>query len=603
MNEIDIVGIDLGTTKSVVAIWDPDLGAPRVLPNREGQTVTPSVVAFDPKAGFLVGRPAADRLLTHPEQVAYSVKRFIGRTFREPTVGEDQRRVTYPLEETPEHRVRIALGDRKLAPPEVSAQVLRQLKEDAQAVLGREVRRAVISVPAYFNDAQRQATIDAAGIAGFETEWDLPGPDGKVVRERMRIINEPTAAALAFGLGEEPQTVAVYDLGGGTFDISMLEVKRGLFRVRAIGGDTHLGGDDFDQAVVDWMAAEFQSRHEAPLAQDPAQRARLREAAREAKKALSEGDAQPIRLGGLHAADGRLFDLEVTLTRAGLEQLIGPFLQRSLALVDGVLRAARLRPEALGQVLLVGGQTRTPAAREALRARYGRPLNTSVSPEEAVARGAAILAARLCGHLKERVDLMDVLPLTLGIEVHGGLMEPIARANQPIPLRVEWRGERGFTTNRDGQERIQFRLYQGERTRASDNILIGEATLNLPAPRARGEIRVDCTFRVDQDGIVHLAARDVDTGEEVAAVFDRLYRLSPEEVEAHLRAAREHRAEDEATRRLAQLDDEAGQLRRRGGPFAPGGALAGRLDELEAAVATRDLARAEEILDELRRAP
>ena len=379
-----------------------------------------------------------------------------------------------------------------------------------------------------------------------------------------RIINEPTAAALAFGLGAQPQTVAVYDLGDGTFDISILRIERGLFRVKATSGDTHLGGDDFDLAIMSWMKAAFQQHGvDLPLERDISVRSLLRTTAETAKIELTQVTEYAISTPNLFTVDNRALGLEATLTRTKLETLVQPFIDRTLAICDATLEKAGLKPANIDQVLLVGGQTRLPAVKAALRDRYGWTINDSVNPDEAVARGAAVLGARLCGYLKEEVKLWDVTPLSLGLELANGKMDAIIRANDQIPV-TKWRkGSQAFTTQRDGQESIRFRIYQGEQPIATDNEFVGEVVLNLATTRPAGEVRVNCMFKVDHDGILHVLAEDASTeGEPVEKTFDRFYRLTPQEVEQKLKEALVHRDEDTITSRLFQLEEEFTRLRR-----------------------------------------
>ncbi len=519
MEEIDVIGIDLGTTNSVIAIWDLQSGQPKVLTNREGELLTPSVVTFDPEKNMpMVGESARARMVSHPAQVIYSVKRFIGCTFHDRWVRYDQEHVTYAIEETQQHRVMIRAGNHSFTPSQVSAEVLRKLKNDAEAALGgRRVAKAVITVPAYFNEARRQATREAGEQAGLY----IP-----------RIINEPTAAALAFGLGPDPQTVAIYDLGGGTFDISILRIDNGLFRVRATKGDTHLGGDDFDLAIVEWMKKQFKHQHgiELPVQSNSSLRALLRREAERAKIALSSATEVALRLPNLFTVGDHSLSLETTLTRAELEALIQPLINRSLEICDAVLKNAKLGADQIDQVLLVGGQTRTPHVRTALHSRYGWTLNDSVNPDEAVAQGAAVLGARLCGHLKQQVNLWDVIPQSLGIRLADEKMDRVISANTQIPVKV-WRKE-AFTTYRDGQERIRFEIYQGEQETAKENTLIGDVILNLTTTRRASEHRVSCMFEVDRDGILHVRAEEADTeGNPIEAKFDRIYKATQEELD------------------------------------------------------------------------
>lgn len=397
MSEVDILGIDLGTTNSAIAIWDIQTKQARILPNSEGDNLTPSVVMFGSQETPVIGKSALPFITSHPGQVIYSVKRFMGCTFRDERVRTDQAQVTYTIEEVQQSKVAVTIGEQIFTPSQVSARVLRKLKQDAEAVLGREITQAVITVPAYFSESGRQATKEAAEIAGLHVP---------------RIINEPTAAALAFGLGAEAQTVAVYDLGGGTFDISILRVERGLFRVKATSGDTHLGGDDLDLAIVSWMQQAFKQQHNIDLEiEDNNLRSQLRSKAEIAKIALTEAEENQISIPNLVTVENKSLGLEATLTRTELENLAQPIIQRTLDICDNTLKEAKLQSEDIDQVLLVGGQTRLPAIKQALQKRYGWKINDSVNPDEVVARGAAVMGGRLCGYLKDEVKLWDVTPL------------------------------------------------------------------------------------------------------------------------------------------------------------------------------------------------
>ena len=586
MNEVDILGIDLGTTNSAIAIWEPDTGDSRVLCNQDGDRITPSVVMFDPEIGEpIVGKSALDRITSHPSQVVYSVKRFIGCTFRDERVRYDQTQVTYSIEEV-QRKVAVQIGEQRFTPQTISAQVLGKLKHDAETILGKPISQAVITVPAYFSESQRQATKEAGELAG----WRVP-----------RIVNEPTAAALAFGLGKEPQTVAVYDLGGGTFDISILRIERGLFRVKATSGDTHLGGDDFDWVIVGWMKEAFQQQHGVELSlQDNTLRSRLRNIAETAKIALTQAPEYPISIPNVLKAGDRTLGLEATLTRTQLETLVQPLIDRTLTICDTTLETAKMKPSDIDQVLLVGGQTRLPAVKVALRDRYDWTINDSVNPDEAVARGAAVLGARLCGYLREEVKLWDVTPLSLGLELDKGQMDVIIRANEQIPV-TKWRkGPQAFTTQRDGQEKIRFRIYQGERPIAADNEFVGEVVLHLATTRPAGEVRVNCMFKVDHDGILHVRAEDTSTeGQPVEKTFDRFYRLTPQEVEEKRKQAQVHREEDTITSRLFQLEEELSRLRRVIERTSDR-LLLESLDNLALSIQDRNIIQAEELLTELK---
>ncbi len=590
MSEVDILGIDLGTTNSAIAIWEPDTGQARVLSNSEGDRLTPSVVMFDTETNQpIVGKSALGFITIHPSQVIYSVKRFMGCTFRDERVRIDQTQVTYTIAEMQQSKVAVRVGEEIFTPPQISAEVLRKLKKDAEATLGKTISQAVITVPAYFSESQRQATKEAGELAGLRVR---------------RIINEPTAAALAFGLGTEPQTVAVYDLGGGTFDISILRIENGLFRVKATSGDTHLGGDDLDLAIMSWMKKAFKQQHgvDLPIAEDNSLRSQFRKTAEIAKIALTQATEYQISIPNLFAVEKQYLGLEATLTRIELEKLVQPFINRTLDICDATLKEAKLQAKDIDQVLLVGGQTRLPAIKEALRDRYGWKINDSVNPDEAVARGAAVQGARLCGYLREEVKLWDITPLSLGSELANSKMDAIICANEPIPV-TKWRkGSQAFTTQRDGQESIRFRIYQGERPIAGDNEFIGEVVLNLATTRPAGEVRVNCMFKVDHDGILHVLAEDITTdGQPVEKTFDRFYRLTQQEVDQKLEEAKVHENEDAVTNRIFQLEEEIIRLQRViNQDKTSDNLLLETLDNLKAAINSRDVNQAEELLTELK---
>jgi molecular chaperone DnaK len=590
MSEVDILGIDLGTTNSAIAIWDSETGQARIFSNSEGERLTPSVVMFDTQTNQpIVGKSALSCVTSHPGQVIYSVKRFMGSTFRDERVRNDQTQVTYTITEVQQSKVAVCVGEEIFTPPQISAQVLRKLKEDAEDSLGKKITKAVITVPAYFSESQRQATKEAGELAGLRVS---------------RIINEPTAAALAFGLGTEPQMVAVYDLGGGTFDISILRIEGGLFRVKATSGDTHLGGDDLDSAIVDWMKSAFQQQHgvDLPVKEDNCLRSQLRKTAETAKIALTQATEYQISIPNLFTVENKSLGLEATLTRTELEKFVQPFIKRTLDICDATLKEANLQPKDIDQVLLVGGQTRLPAIKEALHARYGWKINDSVNPDEAVARGAAVLGGRLCGYLRDEVKLWDVTPLSLGIELANGQMDVIIRANEPIPV-TKWRkGSQAFTTQRDGQESIRFRVYQGERPIAGDNEFIGEVVLNLATARPAGEVRVNCEFTVNHDGILHVSAKDTSTdAEPLEKTFDRFYRLTQEEVEQKLEEVKVHQEEDAVTSRIFQLEEEITRLQRViNKDKTCDNLLLEKFGELQLAVNNRDVSQAEELLAELK---
>jgi molecular chaperone DnaK len=549
VGDVDIAGIDLGTTNSAIAIWNPDSERAELLRNRDGGPLMPSVVYYEAGAEKpLVGARARGHLIDQPYAVAYSVKRFMGRTAEDEGVARDRDQVTFEVEEAAAHALELHVGPRRLTPTAVSAEVLRALKEDAAAALGRPVERAVITVPAYFEEPQRQATREAGALAGLDVR---------------RIVSEPTAAALAFGLGAERQTVLVYDLGGGTFDVSVVSIDEGFFRVIGTSGNTHLGGDDFDRAAAEWLVAQFEREHGLNVPRDdPHVRARLLTAAEQAKIALSDYDVATVRIPGL--VDSR--DLEVRIDRGTLTELVTPLIDQSLdicaELLAGLEGKKRFEPDQIDQVLLVGGQTRMPAIMHALRRRFGWATNNEIDPDQAVAQGAAVLGARLCDYLTDRIRLWDVIPLSLGIELADGRFERIIRANAQIPVEIWRRGSNGFTTNRGGQDKIQFRIFQGERPLALDNASVGEVVLHLDEPREAGAARIACAFRVDQDGILHVRAEDEDgDGNGIETTFDRAYQLSPSEIDTTKRDAQAHAEEDaETSRRLAAREAQEAEV-------------------------------------------
>jgi molecular chaperone DnaK len=592
MDPVDILGIDLGTTKSVIAIWEPETQGPRVLPNRENSPITPSVVTFDRATGEpIVGERAVHLMEVAPETVVYSVKRFIGRQPEDEKVLEDEKRVTYDIHENPQHQVVVQVLGRELTPPEVSSHVLRKLKQDgSQALGGREIGQAVISVPAYFDDAQRRATKQAGELAGLFVPY---------------IIAEPTAAALAFGLGTTATTIAVYDLGGGTFDISIMYVEDGLFRVIAIGGDTHLGGDDFDNSIVDWMGEEFERLHpgqQLPIAGDLRLRARLREAAKAAKVALTDAMEQRIVLERVLDDGQASLGLDLVLTRSQLETLIKPFVDRSLALVDATIATARDQFPAktsgrawsgIDQVLLVGGQTRTPAIKAALRDHLGLPLNDAVPPEEAVARGASILGARLCGYLSDQVKLVDAIPLSLGVELADGRLEVVIPANEQIPTQ-RWR--RDFTTGVDRLQRLRFKVWQGERPLARDNTYVGELRLPLTTAGQAQTKSIALQFKVDRNGILSVQAAEADTEAKPVQVVFAYGAMTQDELKARLDEIASHADEDAAKRRLLELGDELARLRDATATLPAGDPQRLRVAQIESSIAAGDVAAAEALL-------
>ena len=532
-----IIGIDLGTTNSVVAVLEG--GDPVVIPTAEGTRTLPSVVAVTKTGERIVGHVAKRQAITNPENTVFSVKRFMGRRLDEPAVARDRELVPYKLSSAPNGDVRILLGGREYAPQEISAMILQKLKADAEAYLGVPVAQAVVTVPAYFDDSQRQATKDAGQIAGLDV---------------VRIINEPTASALAYGFGEQGkhETIAVYDLGGGTFDISILELGEGVFEVRATNGDTHLGGDDFDQRIINWLVDEFQAAEGVDLRTDRVALQRLKESAEKAKQELSTVLQAEINLPFISADASGPKHLQTVLSRARLEQLTVDLIESTLEPVKQALKDAGLKPAEIDQVILVGGQTRMPAIQETVRQFFGKEPHKGVNPDEVVAIGAAIQGAVLGGDVKD-VLLLDVTPLTLGIATRGGVMAPLIERNTTIPTRRA----QVFSTATDNQSAVEIKVYQGERPLAADNKLLGtfELTGIPPAPRAVPQIEV--TFDIDADGLLHVEAKDKATGRAQSITIRSSSGLADEDIAQMVAEAEANRAADEARRERILLDNRA----------------------------------------------
>jgi len=519
-----IIGIDLGTTFSVVSVMEG--GEPVVIPTSEGERLCPSVVAVNPKTGErMVGWVARRQAVTNPENTIFSIKRLMGRKFKDPEVQKAMKRLPYKIIEAKNGDAWVEMGDKKYSPPEISAMILQKLKTDAEAYLGEPVRQAVITVPAYFNDSQRQATKDAGKIAGLEV---------------LRIINEPTASSLAYGLDKKKdEQIAVYDLGGGTFDISILSLGDGVFEVISTNGDTYLGGDDFDLRIIDWIADEFKREQGIDLRQDRMALQRLKEAAEKAKKELSTVMQTEINLPFITADQSGPKHLVMTLTRAKLEQLVGDLVQKSLGPCELALKDAKLTPADIDEVVLVGGQTRMPLVQETVRKFFGREPNKSVNPDEVVSIGAAIQAAVLSGEVTD-VLLLDVTPLTLGIETLGGVATPIIERNTTIPTRKS----QIFSTAADSQTSVEIHVVQGERPMAADNKTLGRFILDGIPPAPRGVPQIEVSFDIDADGILHVSAQDKATGREQKITITASSGLSKEEVENMVKEAERYAEED-----------------------------------------------------------
>jgi len=531
-----IIGIDLGTTNSVVAVMEGS--AATVITNAEGNRLTPSVVAITDQGERLVGAIARRQAITNPLNTVFSIKRFMGRRHSE--VADEEKMVPYKIMGAPEELVKVEVRGKAYTPPEISAMILQNLKESAEAYLGMKVDRAVITVPAYFNDSQRQATKDAGQIAGLKVE---------------RIINEPTAAALAYGLDKRKnEKIAVFDFGGGTFDISILEVGDGVFQVLSTSGDTHLGGDDIDEVLIDWVASEFRKSQGIDLRKDQMALQRLKEACEKAKCELSTSMQTEINLPFISADQNGPKHLQEKLTRAKFEQLVEALVNRTRKPCERALVDAKLRPEELDEVILVGGSTRIPMVQKLVKDLFRREPNKSVNPDEVVAVGAAIQGGVLAGEVSD-VLLLDVTPLSLGIETLGGVMTKLIERNTTIPTQKTQR----FSTADDNQTAVDIHVLQGERDMALDNRTLGRFRLDGIPPAPRGMPQVEVSFDIDANGILSVSAKDLGTGKAQSVKIESSSGLSKEEVEKMTREATEHAAEDREKRRKVEVRNLADQ--------------------------------------------
>jgi molecular chaperone DnaK len=534
-----IIGIDLGTTNSVMAYMEG--GKPNVIPNAQGGRLTPSVVAEDEKGEILVGTPAKNQAVTNPEGTIYSVKRLIGRSWDDPEVKKDKELLPFEMRKSDSGGLEVKMGDKWYSPQEVSAKILAKMKKDAEDFLGEEVKEAVITVPAYFDDSQRQATKDAGKIAGLTVK---------------RIVNEPTAAALAYGVEKgKDEKVAIFDLGGGTFDISILEIGDGVFEVLSTNGDTHLGGDDFDQVIIEYLADAFKSKENFDLREDRTALQRLREAAEKAKIELSSSEETDINVPYITATDKGPKHLKEKLTRSELEKLVSDLIEQTVKPCEKALKDAGLKKEDINQVLLVGGMTRMPAIVKKVEEIFGKEPNKGVNPDEIVGVGAAIQAGVLAGDVKD-ITLLDVTPLSLGLETLGGVMTKLIDRNTTIPVEKK----QIFSTAADNQPAVEIHILQGEREMASDNKTLGRFILDGIPPAPRGVPQIEVSFSIDANGILNVKAVDLATKKEQKITITASTGLKEEEVEEMVKEAEKHADEDKKKRERAEVRNNADTL-------------------------------------------